>query len=358
LSNQRSSPQMSASRPHGLDVQSDDDHDEWPDIDLTDDMAAAERSAADVEEIGALAVRTHRERDDPTTNDNADNPASSSSSPSYNSSEDEEFQSFSGDVFVRHRVHQKDTLASLAVRYNVSISDIKRTNAYQNDSALYGKEWVIIPKKPLPIDLELLGDVYNKTLCSPRGVRTLMVAHMEYLDDDERDAARLRASERRDGHGREREGTVEVELMRTTMASTSTASTSRASTSLPTTSRDFRDARTRITVSRADSHELYDPATREFFDALREKDAANSTPQIFSAETTAKLNAWKERSSSMAMKELKNFQGRSIRWRDTLVNKLKRIGSQPALGGGGVGGSVSGHVRASSVDETLGLKKD
>ena len=60
----------------------------------------------------------------------------------------------------------------------------------------------------------------------------------------------------------------------------------------------------------------------------------------------------------MAMKELKNFQGRSIRWRDTLVNKLKRIGSQPALGGGGVGGSVSGHVRASSVDETLGLKKD
>ena len=210
--------QMSASRPHGLDVQSDDDHDEWPDIDLTDDMAAAERSAADVEEIGALAVRTHRERDDPTTNDNADNPASSSSSPSYNSSEDEEFQSFSGDVFVRHRVHQKDTLASLAVRYNVSISDIKRTNAYQNDSALYGKEWVIIPKKPLPIDLELLGDVYNKTLCSPRGVRTLMVAHMEYLDDDERDAARLRASERRDGHGREREGTVEVELMRTTMA--------------------------------------------------------------------------------------------------------------------------------------------
>jgi len=341
---------MSASRPHGLDVQSDDDHDEWPDIDLTDDMAAAERSAADVEEIGALAVRTHRhrERDDLATNDNADNPASSSSSPSYNSSEDEEFQSFSGDVFVRHRVHQKDTLASLAVRYNVSISDIKRTNAYQNDSALYGKEWVIIPKKPLPIDLELLGDVYNRSLCSPRGVRSSMVAHMEYL---------------RDGHGREREGTVEVELMRTTMAPTSTASASRASTSLPTTSRDFGDARTRIAVSRADSHELYDPATREFFDALREKDAANSTPQIFSAETTAKLNAWKERSSSMAMKELKNFQGRSIRWRDTLVNKLKRIGSQPAMGGGGVGGtrpcgSVSGHVRASSVDETLGLKKD
>ncbi len=354
-----------------IDVQSDEDHDAWPDIDLDadEDKAASTSRPTRIDDPNGLDDRRQSRT---TKRDGTALIASTSSS--YHSSEDEEFQSHSGDFFVRHRVHQNDSMASLAVKYNVSISDIKRANGYQNDSALYGKEWVIIPKRPLPIDPEHaawagvilahyeggfvgldglssgqgeIGDgmacggvhTWNKNV-SPRGATR--------LDDEER--MLLRASEMRSAGVEGRE----VEMIRTTFASSST-------------SRDYtHDATGTVGVAlhRADdaSQELYDPATREFFDSLREKDAAKSTPQLFSAETTAKLNSWKEKSSTLAMKELKNIQGRSIRWRDTLVNKFKRAESQPSLGSGGSSaGPGGGHARAASLgggNDASGLKKD
>lgn len=369
-----------------LDVQSDEDHEEWPDVCLTDDdiethedtcrdeirLAPREprdRRAGRPERPERPERRTRRGQrssleiqrsveDDGEPSTSSAPSSSAPSSPSYNSSEDEEFQSFSGDVFVKHRVHQKDTLASLAVRYNVSISDIKRANGYQNESALYGKEWVVIPKKPLPIDVEHVPwvgmNVISDKNClnlSRLSLNKKLSPRMATLDEEDR--AMLRAAERRERRDRlerldrfgEETFRPEVEMMRPT---------GRPSTSMPNTDRDWEDVRT---AARTDSqNELNDPATREFFDALREKDAANSTPQLFSAETSAKLNAWKERSSTIAMKELKNFQGRSIRWRDTIVNKLKRIGSQPAMAGGtATGASVAaGHVRAVSLDAGSG----
>lgn len=355
-----------------IDVQSDEDHEAWPDIDLDadEDKAASTSPAVRMEEPNVCDDKgqSRRARREGMT------PIASTSS-SYNSSEDEEFQSHSGDFFVRHRVHQNDSMASLAVRYNVSISDIKRANGYQNDSALYGKEWVIIPKKPLPIDPEhaawagvilahyeggfvgldglsngqgelgegmACGGVHalNKKV-SPRGATRL----------DEEERMLLCASELRSASVEGRE----VEMIRATFASSSS-------------SRDKAQAATGpvgVAPRRADdaSQDVYDPATREFFDSLREKDAAKSTPQLFSAETTAKLNSWKEKSSTLAMKELKNIQGRSIRWRDTLVNKFKRAESQPTLGKGSGSsiGSGGAHARAASLgggNEGSGLKKD
>ncbi len=355
-----------------IDVQSDEDHDAWPDIDLVAEeakVASTSRQArpedSTVWDGGRQSRQTKREAMAPIA----------STSSSYNSSEDEEFQSHSGDLFVRHRVHQNDSMASLAVRYNVSISDIKRANGYQNDSALYGKEWVIVPRKPLPIDPEHAawagvilahyeggfvgldglshgqGELGEGVACggahalnnklSPRGATRL----------DEGERMLLRASELRSAGGER----GEVEMIRTKLASSSS-------------SREVAPGATGgvgLGLSRADdaSQELYDPATREFFDSLREKDAAKSVPQLFSAETTAKLNSWKEKSSTLAMKELKNIQGRSIRWRDTLVNKFKRTESQPALGSGGGSslGAGGGHARASSLgggNDVSGLKKD
>ena len=372
-----------------IDVQSDDEHEAWPEIDLAADEEKSHGTSPRLEEPSDRDdggrytgdkhdARVHEGKQLRCSSEEAAPIASTSSS--YNSSEDEEFQSFSGDVFVRHRVHHKDTMASLAVRYNVSISDIKRANGYQNDSALYGKEWVIIPKKPLPIDPEHaawagmilahyegglggidgighaqgeLGDgrasssMHGLKQVSPRGMRRLAG-----LDEEER--ALLRASERRNGgmsEGRE------VEMIQTTLGASSSARENGLSMSKGggVAPRGVDDA----------SQELYDPVTREFFDSLREKDAAKSTPQLFSPETAAKIHAWKERSSTLAMKELKNIQGRSIRWRDTLVNKLKRIGSQPTMGStaGSSLGLGSGHARASSLGDGSGndgggLKKD
>lgn len=353
-----------------IDVQSDEDHDAWPDIDLDaeEDNAASTSRPTRNDDNALGGGRQSRS----TKRDGAAPIASTSSS--YHSSEDEEFQSHSGDFFVRHRVHQNDSMASLAVKYNVSISDIKRANGYQNDSALYGKEWVIIPKRPLPIDPEHaawagvilahyeggfvgldglssgqgeIGDgmacgglrTWNKNV-SPRGATR--------LGDEER--MLLRASELRSASVEGRE----VEMIRTTFASSS------ASKEYP----ELATGTSGVALHRADdaSHELYDPATREFFDSLREKDAAKSTPQLFSAETTAKLNSWKEKSSTLAMKELKNIQGRSIRWRDTLVNKFKRAESQPSLGSDGSRVAPGGsHVRAASLgdgNDASGLKKD
>ena len=118
-----------------IQVESDDDVEEWPEVPLinskdqisTQDLQEEEEAQAmeDPECSGRLSP-DEGEDDGATILEH-------------------------NELFLKHKVRQKDTLAGLAVKYKVSISDIKRANGYQTDSALYGKEWVIIPRKPLPI---------------------------------------------------------------------------------------------------------------------------------------------------------------------------------------------------------------
>eukprot|EP00198_Chlamydomonas_reinhardtii_P003173 XP_001692509.1 predicted protein [Chlamydomonas reinhardtii] len=48
-----------------------------------------------------------------------------------------------------------DTLAGLAIKYNVSVGDIKRANGLLSDSAVYGRGTILIPSGHLPIGEEL-----------------------------------------------------------------------------------------------------------------------------------------------------------------------------------------------------------
>ncbi|GIL53464.1 hypothetical protein Vafri_9057 [Volvox africanus] len=64
-----------------------------------------------------------------------------------------EGQSVSG--FLKHQVSKLDTLAGLAIRYNISVGDIKRSNGLLSDSALYARSIILIPTKHLPIGEEL-----------------------------------------------------------------------------------------------------------------------------------------------------------------------------------------------------------
>ncbi|KAI3437885.1 hypothetical protein D9Q98_000330 [Chlorella vulgaris] len=58
------------------------------------------------------------------------------------------------DYFIRHKLTKLDTLAGLAVRYNVTVSDIKRANGLLADSAMFGKDTLLIPTRPLPVGPE------------------------------------------------------------------------------------------------------------------------------------------------------------------------------------------------------------
>lgn len=58
------------------------------------------------------------------------------------------------DMFVRHKVSKLDTLAGLAVRYHVTVSDIKRANGLLSDSAMFARDTLLIPTKPLPVGAE------------------------------------------------------------------------------------------------------------------------------------------------------------------------------------------------------------
>eukprot|EP00889_Picochlorum_renovo_P002166 jgi/Picre1/29196/NNA_004589.t1 len=76
--------------------------------------------------------------------------------PAHNNTdgEDEGEEGCDHELFWKHKVKQNDTLAGLAVKYKVSISDIKRANGFQTDTAMFGREWVMIPRKPFPIGPE------------------------------------------------------------------------------------------------------------------------------------------------------------------------------------------------------------
>lgn len=83
-----------------------------------------------------------------------------------------------------------------------------------------------------------------------------------------------------------------------------------------------------------DYDEDNDPATRQVFDALRERNFPQRQP-LFSSEISSKIsNAWRTRSSSFsvgAMKELKDLRNKSVKWKEQLVSKIKKAASQPAM---------------------------
>eukprot|EP00887_Chlorella_sp_A99_P007898 scaffold20.g7898.t1 len=59
------------------------------------------------------------------------------------------------EMFLRHRVQPKvDTLAGLAVRYNVSVSDIRRSNGLLSDTQMYARDALLIPRRALSIGPE------------------------------------------------------------------------------------------------------------------------------------------------------------------------------------------------------------
>lgn len=282
-----------------LDVESDDDHEEWPEVPLD----AHQEEIHDREPCCSSAKdeleHDEKDFDDPETTIDL------------------------GDLFLKHKVRQKDTLAGLAVKYNVSISDIKRANGFQTDSALYGKEWVIIPRKPFPIGPEhaawagMILAHYEQgiSLPLPHGTNirsyysgsTSPIRSRDAVGDDNCiiGPGHLLASHQK-----------EVEMMSSSAY------------------KDDRLRRRKIDehlMSRKWDSDENDPATRQFFDAMRERD----TTPLFSAATTARFNSWREKSvstlSNGAMRELKDLHSKSIRWRDQLFSKIKKATSQPSM---------------------------
>lgn len=57
------------------------------------------------------------------------------------------FQPYEG--FILHKILKTDTLAGVAVRYNITVSDVKRANGFLSDTAMFAREYVHIPTKQL-----------------------------------------------------------------------------------------------------------------------------------------------------------------------------------------------------------------
>ncbi|KAK9802986.1 hypothetical protein WJX73_004393 [Symbiochloris irregularis] len=56
--------------------------------------------------------------------------------------------------FIVHQIVKTDNLAGLAVRYGVSVSDIKRANGLLSDTAMFAKDTLLIPTQALPVGPE------------------------------------------------------------------------------------------------------------------------------------------------------------------------------------------------------------
>lgn len=284
-----------------LDVESDDEHEEWPEIPL-------EEHDDEIHEIDEEPSCSGEKDGSKSGDKDIDDPAMTLDH---------------GDLFLKHKVRQKDTLAGLAVKYNVSISDIKRANGFQTDTALYGKEWVIVPRKPFPIGPEhaawagMILAHYEQGISLPlphgTNIRDYYSGNnspVRARDPGNEDSVMLGS-----GHllsSRQKE----VEMM------------SRSGY------KDDKLRRRRIEedhMPRRFDVDENDPATRQFFDAMRERD----TTPLFSPATTARFNSWRDKSvstlSNGAMRELKDLHSKSIRWRDQLFSKIKKATSQPTM---------------------------
>jgi hypothetical protein len=51
----------------------------------------------------------------------------------------------------RPQVAKTDTLVGLAVRYNISVADIKRANGLLTDASLFARDYVSIPTKQMAV---------------------------------------------------------------------------------------------------------------------------------------------------------------------------------------------------------------
>lgn len=63
------------------------------------------------------------------------------------------------DDFLEHEVSRMDTLAGIAIKYGVEISDIKRANGLVSDSQMYAHKALLIPLpgRPMPSSVKLNG---------------------------------------------------------------------------------------------------------------------------------------------------------------------------------------------------------
>jgi len=52
------------------------------------------------------------------------------------------------DQVILHKVAWRDTLAGLAVKYNISIQDIKNANGLVTEASMFARDVVVIPPKP------------------------------------------------------------------------------------------------------------------------------------------------------------------------------------------------------------------
>lgn len=58
------------------------------------------------------------------------------------------------DLCSTHKVTKLDTLAGIAVKYNVSVADIKRANGLLSDTAMFAKDYLLIPSKSMCVGQE------------------------------------------------------------------------------------------------------------------------------------------------------------------------------------------------------------
>lgn len=59
------------------------------------------------------------------------------------------------DPYLRHKLTKLDTLAGLAIRYNVTVSDIKRANGLLTDTGMFARDTLLIPTRQLPVGEEV-----------------------------------------------------------------------------------------------------------------------------------------------------------------------------------------------------------
>eukprot|EP00963_Diacronema_lutheri_P003941 scaffold301_cov370-Pavlova_lutheri.AAC.19 len=64
---------------------------------------------------------------------------------------DAETSTAADEFFLYHKLASKDTLAGLAVKYNVQLTDIKRANLIDTENGLYALHVVRIPRKPMQV---------------------------------------------------------------------------------------------------------------------------------------------------------------------------------------------------------------
>lgn len=88
------------------------------------------------------------------TTEAEDNAPSSSSIVTGIERQQEQQSRDSNIPFVTHKVDKLDTLAGLAIKYGVSVSDIKLVNGLLSDQAMFARDTLLIPTEALPIGLE------------------------------------------------------------------------------------------------------------------------------------------------------------------------------------------------------------